>query len=187
MIGAPLWGRAVDRQGPRIVLLTGLLGYAAATGWFGVAASLATAYVARFVAGAFASGLLPATSALIMRRCPGELRTRHLAWITSASVVGFLVGPALVGWVHGAFVGSRMDVGSALHMTAVPIWTTGVIALATAFGVGSSAGLWRPQDRGAGRSGATTRPSVGIARHRILLLSALGAFGLGAFEVGLSI
>ncbi len=69
VIAAPLWGRVTDRRGPLGVLLAGLVGFAAATLWLGAASTLFSAYVSRFVAGAFAAGLLPATAASIVCRC----------------------------------------------------------------------------------------------------------------------
>lgn len=185
VIAAPLWGKLTDRRGPRGVLLIGLLGYAAATAWFGFVSSLAVAYVARFVAGAFAAGLLPATSALITARCRGEERARHLGWVSAASIVGFLVGPALTGGIHSLLASPGVN-PSALHVTAVPIWTTGVIALASAFGV-----MWSvatparaaPADDPA----PVSAPPAPRAKQGIWVLSALGAFGIGSFEVGLSL
>lgn len=186
VIAAPLWGKITDLRGPRTVLLIGLLGYAAATVWFGFVASLAIAYLARFVAGAFAAGLLPATAALITLRCQGEERARHLAWASAASIVGFLVGPALTGWVHSVLASPSVT-AETLHLTAVPIWTTGVIALASAFGVAWSVAGPRLADASA-QSGPvmSTRPAW-LAPRSLMLLSALGAFGIGAFEVGLSL
>lgn len=186
VIAAPLWGRITDRYGPQRVLMTGLLGYAAATVWFGVTSSLLEAYGARFLAGTFAAGLLPATGALIVARCHEPERARHLGWVNAATVVGFLVGPALSGWVHSLVTESQRGWVSALHVTAVPIWTTGVIALASAAGV-----AWAFTQPASG-AGTEVTPPAGASRstlapRNILLLSALGAFGLGAFEVGLSL
>lgn len=135
VIGAPLLGRLVDRYGPRPVLLIGLVGYAAATMWFGFAASLAAVYASRFVAGAFAAGLQPATAAFVVARCREPDRARHLGWVSAATVLGFLVGPALAGGVHDLAGAPSVSGASALHVTAVPIWMTGGMALASAFGV----------------------------------------------------
>jgi MFS family permease len=187
VIAAPVWGKVTDAQGPRAVLMIGLLGYAAATVWFGFADSLAVAYTTRFVAGVFAAGLLPATSALIVARCRGEVRSRHLAWVNTASIAGFLVGPALTGWLHDFIAADRVTWSNPLHATAVPIWTTGTIALASALGIALGVGRSRnPTDN----TGAMDMPLMQPDRHakqRILLFSALGAFGVGAFEVGLSL
>jgi MFS family permease len=71
VVAAPIWGRITDLRGPRPVLLIGLLGYAAATLWFGFVDSLAAAYLARFVAGAFAAGLLFAARVRSVRATSG--------------------------------------------------------------------------------------------------------------------
>lgn len=188
VIGAPLWGKVVDLRGSRMVLVIGLLGYVAGTVWFGFAASLIAAYASRFVAGAFAAGLLPATSALIVARCDGETRARHLAWVNAATVAGFLVGPALTGWVHDFVTGPQVARVSALHVTAVPIWTTGAIALASAVGVAWGLRLHTvPHQPVADSIAPAAARSGSRAGGSILLLSSVAAFGLGAFEVGLSL
>ena len=187
VIAAPLWGKVTDVRGPRIVLLAGLLGYAAATVWFGFVASLEVAYMARFVAGVFAAAILPATAAFIVAQYRDTERARHLGWLSAASVVGFLVGPALTGWIHEFIATPQMTWASTLHVTAVPIWMTGVIALVSAFGVALGVGSQRVAESSA-EAGPSPRlcPPALTPRH-ILLLSAIGAFGLGAFEVGLSL
>jgi MFS family permease len=186
-IAAPFWGGITDRHGPRGVLLAGLVGYAAATLWLGVAGSLVAVYALRFAAGAFAAGLVPATTASIVARCDEASRVRHLGWMSAAAIGGFLVGPALTGWVHGLLDASSVARTSPLHVTAVPIWATGGVALASAAGI---AWRFRPSQTPFQRvdlvvqSGPAAHPG---ARLGILLLSALGTFGLGAFEVGLSL
>ena len=187
VIAAPFWGRITDRHGPRGVLLAGLVGYAAATLWLGVAGSLVAVYALRFAAGAFAAGLVPATAASIVARCDEASRARHLGWMSAAAIGGFLVGPALTGWVHGLLDASSVARTSPLHVTAVPIWATGAVALASAAGI---AWLFQPSHPPLQRVDPVVqaRPAVRpYARLGILLLSALGAFGLGAFEVGLSL
>ncbi len=186
VIAAPVWGQVTDRRGPRFVMGAGLLGYVCATVWFGLAASLGAMYAARFVAGAFAAGLVPATSALIAERYRNEARVQGLAWMSAASSVGFLFGPALTGWTHGILDLMRLSPANPLHLTAVPIWTTCAIALAAALGLirGVPPALGQSSaDRAAPATGGSTVPP----RRGNLLLSGLGAFGLGAFEVGLAL
>lgn len=187
VIAAPFWGGVTDRRGPRGVVLVGLAGYAAATVWLGVAGSLIAAYAARFVAGVFAASLVPATAASIVARCDEGTRARHLGWMSAAAISGFLVGPALTGWAHDLLAAYPATGASALHVTAVPIWTTAAIALVAALGI-----AWRfeppptprvPLGPAAG-AGPAADPRAGVG---LLVLSALGAFGLGAFEVGLSL
>jgi MFS family permease len=184
VIAAPLWGKVTDARGPRPVLLMGLLGFAVATVWFGWADSLASGYLARFVAGVFAAGLLPATSALIVRDYRGEEQSSLLVWVNAAMVLGFLIGPVLSGSVHDLVAGVRPGV-RALHATAVPIWTTSLLALAAMIGV-----VWGLRERvcvePVSDAAAAPRTAPRITRT-LLALSACAAFGLGVFEVGLSL
>ena len=188
VIAAPFWGRVTDRRGPRGVLLAGLTGYAAATLWLGVAGSLVAAYASRFVAGAFAAGLVPATAASIVARSDEASRARHLGWMSAAAIGGFLVGPALTGWVHDLLGANPTTAASALHVTAVPIWATAAVALVAALGIAWRFELSRELLTSAGPAVAAG-PAARLDRERLglLLLSAIGAFGLGAFEVGLSL
>lgn len=186
VIGAPLWGQFVDQRGPRPVLLIGLLGYAAATVWFGFADSLALAYASRFVAGAFAAGLLPATAAFVAARCREPDRARHLGWMSAATVLGFLVGPALTGWVHDAISEPIADGADALQATAAPIWVTAMMALVSAVGVAWGISARRPQESSSDSSVSDAR-AVALAPRSILVLTGLATFGHGVFEVGVSL
>ena len=187
VIAAPPWGKATDRGAARWVMVAGLLGYASATVWFGLATSLLAMYAARFIAGALAAGLVPATSALIAQRYRGEERVRCFAWMSAASSVGFLFGPALTGWTHGVLGALRLSPTNPLHLTAVPIWTTCAVALVAAvgviFGVRPARDGELTSDQAAPAAGRSTAPFL----RGILLLSGFGSFGLGAFEVGLSL
>lgn len=187
VVAAPLWGWATDRRGPRRVLLAGLVGYAAATLWLGAAGTLFAAYLSRFVAGVFAASLLPATAAAIVSRCDESSRARHLGWMSAAAVAGFLVGPALSGAVHELMAAFAGGGEGALHLTAVPIWATAAVALLAAIAIGL-----RFESFGAPGvppvSAAMSSEATGLrAQGGLLVLSAAGAFGLGAFEVGLSL
>lgn len=184
VVGAPFWGWLTDHWGPRRVLLTGLLGYAIATAGFGFAATLEGAYAARFVAGAFAAALPPATSAIVIFRFRGSQRARYLAWIASASLLGFLAGPALAGIAHEVLSRAQADVATAMHATAVAIWITGALALAAALGIASTKEADRPGGDGSDPLVADGEGAP-LPRSVLLALSATGAFGLGAFEVGL--
>ena len=187
VIAAPFWGRVTDRGGPRVVFLIGLAGYAAATLWLGVAGSLVAAYVARFVAGVFAAGLVPATAASIVARCDEASRARHLGWMSAAAIGGFLVGPALTGWVHDLLAAYPTTGASALHVTAVPIWTTAAVALVAALGIAWRFAPSRVPGVPTGLAAAAGPAADLRGGLGLLFLSALGAFGLGAFEVGLSL
>ncbi len=166
---APAWGWASDRLGRRQVLLTGLAGCVASMAWFGASEGLWTAYLARGLGGAFGSAVAPATLAYIADASPFEARARRFAWMSAAAALGFLVGPALGGWLGGLDEAAPYALAAAGGLAvwlAVYRWLPGAAPVPMT-------------DRQAGRRrgwfGAT------------LALAFLGKFGLGSFEVALTL
>src|SRR6266545_4185135 len=95
-LGAPSWGRLSDAYGRRNLLLIALFGFSAATVVFSFAASLPAIYIQRFLSGLFAAGVTPIASATVGDLAPaGEQRGRRLAFVSMASIAGFLLGPTL--------------------------------------------------------------------------------------------
>lgn len=173
-VGAPLWGRFADRFGRRCVILIGLAGFSLALVVFGFAPSLWLGYTARMAAGAFAGAVLPVTFAYVGDTSVATTRARRFAWMSAASVLGFLAGPTLGGWLAGL---STMRVPA----TALPFLV--------AAGIGALIGLavWRwlsePLRPRAAPSDVTPVRSTGL----LLMLSLLVMFGLGGFEVGITL
>lgn len=174
-IGAPLWGRAADRMGRRPVILIGLAGFSAALLVFAFAPSLWLGYAARIAAGASAAAVLPVTLAYVSDTSTAVTRARRFAWMSAASVMGFLAGPSLGGWLAGA---STTDVVPA---TALPF-------LAAA-GIGAL--VWVAVWQRLAEPPRAPRQPVDMTSLRatrlLLVLSLLAMFGLGGFEVGLSL
>lgn len=172
------WGRLSDRYGRRPVLTIGLLGFSltlAATGW---ATDLPSLYVARFLSGGFAAAVLPTALALVADIEVDEgRRARTFGGVNVAFGLGLLAGPMLGGfastWGVTAFGG------------AVPFTVVAGAAIAAAFFVWSVAPRDPPQ-----RQQAELRSLVSSARLGevpLLVLAAVAAGGLGAFEVGLTL
>jgi MFS family permease len=172
---APFWGRVSDRIGRRPVILLGLSGCVLALASFGLATNLWLAYLARGLGGALVSAVLPVTLAYVSDTSTRELRARRFAWMTSATTLGFLVGPLLGGWLTGATVD---------------------VSFSTPFFVAAGAGAvvwlavwrWLP-DIAPSTGGVTEQPGVRNARsvNVLLLLALLGMFGLGSFEVAIAL
>ncbi len=181
---APLWGRASDRLGRRPVILLGLGGLVAALTLFGLTRNLGLGYLARALAGLFAGAVLPVTLAYVADTSQRERRARRFAWMSVASLLGFLAGPALSGWLSG--VAMAMPVGAMVRRGAIwmPFLATGaigaVILLASWFRLPESAAP-SPQ-----REDGTQRENGGTLKV-LSLLSLLVFFGLGSFEVGITL
>lgn len=97
MVFAPLWGRWADRHGRDRLVVAGLVGVALSQVIFGLGTSLPLLYGARFVGGAFASGVVVVATAVIADAVPAGSRGRAMAWQGTAVSLGFVAGPALGG------------------------------------------------------------------------------------------
>ena len=173
---APAWGRWSDRIGRRRILLAGLCGFAfsmavgaAFPGPFGI-------YLSRFLAGAFAASIMPVAQALVAEAVSDyHMRARHFAWLGMASIAGLLAGP-LIGGLAGSAPTEGLDPVSLLQ--------AGLALVAVLIAVLTARWLPSPPARDLRQQAAP------VARRQLailLLVSALVAAGLGAFEVGVSV
>jgi MFS family permease len=173
---APLWGYASDRIGRRAVILLGLAGFSGAMLWFASTSGLAFVYGARALAGVFAAAVLPVVLAWVSDMGTSRTRARAFAWLSAASALGFLFGPALSGWLASIEVVAKADA------LALPFYATaalgGTVWLAAYRFLPESTPL-RARDSGPERSA----PSL----IWLLTLSLLVMFGIGSFEVGVAL
>lgn len=101
LVFAPLWGRWSDRVGRRPLLLMGIAGYVVAQVLFGLATSLWLLYVARTLGGILSSATLPVSAAYVADATTDAERSRGMAWMGTASSLGFVIGPAVGGLLAG--------------------------------------------------------------------------------------
>jgi MFS family permease len=110
---APIWGRLSDRIGRRPVMLMTMAGTAVSLVLFGLAESVVGLLVARALSGAFAANISVATAYVTDVTAESE-RTRWMGMIGASFGIGFLLGPAIGGWLapygHGVpiFVAAGM-------------------------------------------------------------------------------
>ncbi len=101
---APVWGRLSDRIGRRPVMLITMGGTAVALLLLGLADSIGALFVARALSGLFAANISVATAYVTDVTDESE-RTRYMGMIGASFGVGFLLGPALAGWLVGYGLG----------------------------------------------------------------------------------
>lgn len=94
---APVWGRWSDRVGRKPLLLIGIAGYVVAQVLFALATSLWLLYVARILGGILSSATLPVSAAYVADMTTEADRGRGMAWLGTATSLGYVVGPALGG------------------------------------------------------------------------------------------
>lgn len=95
---APIWGRLSDRIGRRPVMLMTMAGTAVSLVLFGLAESVTGLLVARALSGAFAANISVATAYVTDVTAEAD-RTRWMGMIGASFGIGFLLGPAIGGWL----------------------------------------------------------------------------------------
>ena len=98
---APLWGRLSDRIGRKPVILLSFAGGALGYVWLVFADSLTAIFLARIFGGAM-NGWLGTTQAYIADVTTPQERARGMGVLGAAFGVGFVVGPALGGYLVGS-------------------------------------------------------------------------------------
>lgn len=96
LVFLPVWGWISDRRGRRPVLLLSLAGTAASFVMLGLADGLATIYVARILAGAFA-GSVGTAQAVVTDVTPARERASGMGVLGAAFGIGMVLGPMLGG------------------------------------------------------------------------------------------
>ncbi len=95
---APVWGRISDRVGRRPVMLITIAGTSLALLALGLAPSLLWLLVARLFGGLFSANISVAT-AYVGDLTQGPERTRWMGLIGAAFGIGFILGPAIGGFL----------------------------------------------------------------------------------------
>jgi len=95
---SPIWGRLSDRIGRRPVLLLSISGSAVSYALFAFAPSLAMLFVSRAVAGIMAANIATAQAYVADVTTP-ENRAKGMGMVGAAFGLGFILGPALAGFL----------------------------------------------------------------------------------------
>jgi MFS family permease len=183
---APAWGRLSDRHGRRTVLLIALLGFSAATLVFSLSETLSAIYVQRFLTGTFAAGVTPIASAAIGDvASAGQRRGRQLAFVSMASIAGFLLGPTL--GVFTARIGAALfGVVTPVRSIITPLTSTAILAFLGSVLVA----LTVPNGQGSKSSRNGNLRPLTLTRMpvtRLLILTCVVSASIGVFEVGLAL
>jgi MFS transporter, DHA1 family, tetracycline resistance protein len=168
LLTAPLWGRLSDRVGRRPVLMTSLAASALAYLWLGGASALWMLFAARALAGACA-GNIAAVQAYVADVTTPENRAKGMGLIGAAFGLGFMIGPALGGFLAGN------DPATADLET--PAWVAAGLSLAALCGVLFllSESLM-PEQRGHAQPRSRISAVSGVLRRPILLRLILSFF-----------
>jgi DHA1 family tetracycline resistance protein-like MFS transporter len=148
LVGAPLLGTLSDRFGRRPVLILSILGTALGFLVFGLATTLWLLFASRMLDG-LTGGNISVAQAYIADVSPPEKRTRNFGLIGAAFGLGFIIGPAMGGFLSrwGFAVPAFVAAGMAT-LNAVAVWIFLPESLPRSERSGSAAASARPRPRG---------------------------------------
>ncbi len=126
LIGAPILGRISDRVGRRPVLLVSILGTAVGFILLGVANQLWLLFLSRILDG-LTGGNISVAQAYISDITDEKNRARGLGLIGAAFGLGFIIGPALGGFL--STIGGDLHYGAIHWPYALPAFCAAVIAI----------------------------------------------------------
>lgn len=95
---APIWGRLSDRFGRRPVMLATIVGTALSLALLGWAPSLFWLFAARLLGGAFGANISVASAYITDLTSEGE-RTKYMGFLGASFGIGFVLGPAIGGFL----------------------------------------------------------------------------------------
>jgi len=113
LVSAPLWGKLSDRHGRRPVLVLGLAISAVSYIVFAFAQSLWLLFLSRAVQG-LGGGTVGVVQAYVADASEPEERAKGLGWLSAATSLGVIVGPALGSALAGMWGRSAPGLGAAL-------------------------------------------------------------------------
>ncbi len=98
-LAAPLWGRAGDRYGRRRTLVLAFAAAAVVFSLQAVAPNVVVLFLLRLLQGLLAAAMLPALYAVIANASPERRRAGMMAFGSSATLMGGLLGPLCGGYL----------------------------------------------------------------------------------------
>lgn len=93
---SPIWGSMADRKGRKLMVMRSTLAISIFTCFMGLAQSVWQLLVIRTLQGAF-SGFSASANALVATKIPEERLGFALGWLSSAGMIGSLIGPMAGG------------------------------------------------------------------------------------------
>lgn len=182
------WGALSDRIGRLPVIAFGLAGSSAGLLLLDAATTLQELYLARLVSGALSAAVLPAVLALAAETAGKTTRPHRFAVISSATTLGFLLGPIMGSWlspmVLSPLAGMRI---AGMFMPDSPYFLVAATSLLIAIALILAPSPQKSAaDHGAVQSEGPDGPSR-LGLNLGLLLTGISVFGITIAEVGITL
>jgi MFS transporter, DHA1 family, multidrug resistance protein len=106
LIASPMAGRAVDKIGRKIMIVTGLFIFGVSEFLFGIGKDIEMLFFSRALGGISAAFIMPAVTAYIADITNLQTRPKALGYMSAAISTGFIIGPGIGGFL--AELGTRV-------------------------------------------------------------------------------
>ncbi|MEK3952859.1 MULTISPECIES: MFS transporter [Psychrobacillus] len=120
---SPLAGDLSDKLGRKKLIIVGLVIFSASQLWFGLATYEWMLYAARFISGIGGAFLIPATMAFVADITTLEERGKGMGFLGASMSLGFMIGPALGGFL------ASVSLSFPFYMASLAALIAGIISL----------------------------------------------------------
>lgn len=99
LLMSPLAGRWVDQYGRKKIIITGLFLFGVSELIFGLGTNVSVLYLSRILGGISAAFIMPGVTAYVADITTVKERSKAMGYISAAISTGFLIGPAIGGFI----------------------------------------------------------------------------------------
>ncbi|WP_370224304.1 multidrug efflux MFS transporter NorA [Cytobacillus sp.] len=99
LIVSPFAGRAADKWGRKVMIVTGLFIFGLSEFLFGIGKEIELLFVSRILGGISAAFIMPAVTAFIADITTTDTRPKALGYMSAAISTGFIIGPGIGGFL----------------------------------------------------------------------------------------
>lgn len=178
---SPLAGDLSDTLGRKKLIMVGLIIFSASQLWFGLATHEWMLYVARFISGIGGAFLIPATMAFVADITSLEERGKGMGLLGASMSLGFMVGPAIGGFL------AKVSLTFPFYMASVAAVIAAVISLIILPDIKNTVSEIPPEPKKRENILTQMKNSVKTPYFMMLIIIFVFTFGIANFQTTFSL
>lgn len=178
---SPLAGDLSDTLGRKKLIMVGLIIFSASQLWFGLATHEWMLYTARFVSGIGGAFLIPATMAFVADITSLEERGKGMGFLGASMSLGFMVGPAIGGFL------AKVSLTFPFYMASVAAVIAAVISLIILPDIKNAVSEIPPEPKKRENILTQMKNSVKTPYFMMLIIIFVFTFGIANFQTTFSL
>ena len=178
---SPLAGDLSDSLGRKKLIMVGLIIFSASQLWFGLATHEWMLYTARFVSGIGGAFLIPATMAFVADITTLEERGKGMGFLGASMSLGFMVGPAIGGFL------AKVSLTFPFYMASIAAVIAAVISLIILPDIKNAVSEIPPEPKKRENILTQMKNSVKTPYFMMLIIIFVFTFGIANFQTTFSL